>query len=58
MRIRDPGWKKVRSGIRDKHPGSATLQMVYLYIEEENSVKQKYGISKQKIIFMEEKYFN
>ncbi len=34
MRIRDPGWrqfgsgirdgKKVRSGIRDKHPGSAT----------------------------------
>ncbi len=32
--------------------------MVYLYIEEENSVKQKYGISKQKIIFMEEKYFN
>jgi hypothetical protein len=31
MRIRDgnnsdPGWKKVGSGIRDKHPGSATLQ--------------------------------
>ncbi len=25
MRIRDPGWKKVGSGIRDKHPGSATL---------------------------------
>jgi hypothetical protein len=24
-RIRDPGWKKVGSGIRDKHPGSATL---------------------------------
>jgi hypothetical protein len=23
MRIRDPGWKKVRSGIRDKHPGSS-----------------------------------
>jgi hypothetical protein len=21
----DPGWKKVGSGIRDKHPGSATL---------------------------------
>jgi hypothetical protein len=21
----DPGWKKVWSGIRDKHPGSATL---------------------------------
>jgi hypothetical protein len=25
VRIRDPGWKKVESGIRDKHPGSATL---------------------------------
>ncbi len=30
MRIRngdssDPGWEKVGSGIRDKHPGSATL---------------------------------
>ncbi len=24
-RIRDPGWKKFGSGIRDKHPGSATL---------------------------------
>jgi hypothetical protein len=24
-RIRDPGWKKVGSGIRDKHLGSATL---------------------------------
>jgi len=25
VRIRDPVWKKVGSGIRDKHPGSATL---------------------------------
>jgi hypothetical protein len=25
VRIRDPGWKKVGTGIRDKHPGSATL---------------------------------
>jgi hypothetical protein len=25
VRIRDPGWKKVGYGIRDKHPGSATL---------------------------------
>jgi len=25
VRIRDPGSKKVGSGIRDKHPGSATL---------------------------------
>jgi hypothetical protein len=29
-RIRDPGWKKVGSGIRDKHPGSATLVPVLL----------------------------
>jgi len=25
IRIRDPGWKKFGSRIRDKHPGSATL---------------------------------
>jgi hypothetical protein len=25
VRIRDPGWNKVGSGIRHKHPGSATL---------------------------------
>jgi hypothetical protein len=25
IRIWDSGWKKVGSGIRDKHPGSATL---------------------------------
>ncbi len=25
IRIRDPGWKTLGSGIRDKHPGSATL---------------------------------
>jgi hypothetical protein len=25
--IRDPGWKKIRSGIRDKHPGSAALHV-------------------------------
>jgi hypothetical protein len=28
VRIRDPGWKKVGSGIRDKHPGSATLFVI------------------------------
>jgi hypothetical protein len=27
VRILDPGWKKVGSGIRDKHPGSATLSV-------------------------------
>jgi hypothetical protein len=26
MRIRDPGWKKFGSGIRDKHPGFATFR--------------------------------
>jgi hypothetical protein len=30
VQIRDPGWKKIGSGIRDKHPGSATL--LYLLI--------------------------
>ncbi len=25
IRILDPGWKKFGYGIRDKHPGSATL---------------------------------
>ncbi len=25
MRIRDPGWRQIVSGIRDQHPGSATL---------------------------------
>jgi hypothetical protein len=29
MRIRDPGRKKFGSGIRDKHPGSATLLVFY-----------------------------
>ncbi len=28
VRIRDPGWKKVGSGIRDKHPGSSTLSVL------------------------------
>ncbi len=32
VRIRDPGWKKVGSGIRDrkKHPGSATLDVILM----------------------------
>ncbi len=29
VRIWDPGWKKVGSGIRDKHPGAATLLAAY-----------------------------
>jgi hypothetical protein len=31
VRIRDPGWKKVGSGIRDKHPGSATLNVIQYF---------------------------
>jgi hypothetical protein len=36
--IRDPGWVKIRilpgSGIRDKHPGSATLGKRRVYFDE------------------------
>jgi hypothetical protein len=32
VRIRDPGWKKVGSGIRDKHPGSATLRNSIIFV--------------------------
>jgi hypothetical protein len=28
IRIRDPGWKKLGSGFRDKHPGSPTIQLI------------------------------
>jgi hypothetical protein len=31
MRIRDPIWRQFGSGIRDKHPGSATLQKKLLF---------------------------
>jgi hypothetical protein len=35
VRIRDPGWKKVGSGLRDKHPGSTTVKnfsaLLYTY---------------------------
>jgi hypothetical protein len=36
MRIRDPGWKQLGSGmeksrIRDKHPGFATLFKTYIF---------------------------
>jgi hypothetical protein len=31
VRIRDPGWKKVGSGIRDKYPGSATLHTLQFF---------------------------
>ena len=38
VRIRDPGWIKVRSGIRDKHPGSATLIYSYITYTAETSL--------------------
>ncbi len=38
VRIRDPGWKKVGSGIRDKHPGSATLPKTYGSYESESAI--------------------
>jgi hypothetical protein len=30
IRTRDPGWKKVGSGIRDKHPVSAILVTLHI----------------------------
>jgi hypothetical protein len=38
----DPGWKKVGSGIRDKHPGSATLKELFLIGKELDSSTKKY----------------
>ncbi len=32
IRIQDPGWKKFGSGIRNKHPGSATLHNYPFYL--------------------------
>jgi hypothetical protein len=32
VRIRDLGWKKVGSGIRDKHHGSATLHLLVIVL--------------------------
>jgi hypothetical protein len=32
IRIRDPGWKTVGSGIRDTHPGSPTLMYTLVHI--------------------------
>jgi hypothetical protein len=31
--IQDPGWQTVGSGIRDKHPGSATLDVFASLLE-------------------------
>ncbi len=45
VRIRDPGWKKVGSGIRDKHPGSATLvAAIQLHLGLPRSMRQNIGI--------------
>jgi hypothetical protein len=37
VRIRDPGWKKVESGILDKHPGSATLVRTQYFLSIPNT---------------------
>jgi hypothetical protein len=42
--IWDPGWKKFGSGIRDKHPGSATLNKTMLL---SNASKKKNSPKKQ-----------
>jgi hypothetical protein len=36
VQIRDPGWKKVGTGIRDKHPGSAAQLIFIVYKPESN----------------------
>ncbi len=38
--IRDPGWEKPGSGIRDKHPGSATLSVVIYLVPLLKEFKQ------------------
>jgi hypothetical protein len=39
----DPGWKKFGSGIRDKHPGSATLTNIFDdKSSSESEVKARY----------------
>jgi hypothetical protein len=37
----DPGWKKVGSGIRDKHPGCATLAYYFLKVHEQDKSKKR-----------------
>jgi hypothetical protein len=38
--IRDPGWIKLRIGIRDKHPGSSKLDYVKLQVRTSLKTKQ------------------
>ncbi len=40
MRIRtlDPGWEKIGTEIRDKHPGSATLPLSLVWKAKEGTV--------------------
>jgi hypothetical protein len=49
VRIRDPGWKKVGSGIRDKHPGSATLRETRKKIDESLLWKNKNPINSGRV---------
>jgi hypothetical protein len=46
VRLRDPGWKKVGTGIRDKHPGSAT-PFVKVYLHHFSKLKSHKEVTKQ-----------
>ncbi len=45
VRIRDPVWKKVGSGIRDKHPGSATLMTGVPISGSLSAFRQDFGLT-------------
>jgi hypothetical protein len=53
----DPGWKKVGSGIRDKHPGSASLRA-----DKQRSIYQLRHYAKnnyfQKSFFIKQMFLN
>jgi hypothetical protein len=45
IRVRDPGWKEIGTGIRDKHPGSATLPLLFLKTQiQERLTHLAYGV--------------
>jgi hypothetical protein len=53
MRIWDPGWKKFGSGIRDKHPGFATLIFVNFLLNIATPVMYyRYRYAFKKIVFL------
>jgi hypothetical protein len=56
MRIRDPGWRKLESGIWDKHPGSATLVENIIHVIGEEVVEFKVKKSSASRRLMKQKY--